>query len=144
MSSSSLIGSSFNPFFLGLLVFLSCHMTFYVFSYSSLVFAIIVIYSTVFGMVYGEQIEQSCFALQSSFHKNFIATGFTPFTGSGWNNVEVDEKGNVIESSSEHHPIPDKIVRIRRYWDVLNKSAPRNYYGENPIPFIVDSIEKAN
>ena len=97
MSISSLIGSSFNPFFLGLLVFLSCHMTFYVFSYSSLVFAIIVIYSTVFGMVYGEQIEQSCFALQSSFHKNFIAKGFTPFTGSGWNNVEVDEKGNVID-----------------------------------------------
>ena len=55
-----------------------------------------------------------------------------------------DEKGNVIESSSEHHPIPDKIVRIRRYWDVLNKSAQRNYYGEEPVPFVVDSIEKAN
>ena len=55
-----------------------------------------------------------------------------------------DEKGNVIESSSEHHPIPDKIVKIRKFWDVLNKSAKRNYYGENPIPFVVDSIEKGN
>ena len=40
--------------------------------------------------------------------------------------------------------MPDKYHRIIRFWDVLNKSAPRNYYGENPIPFVVDSIEKGN
>ena len=55
-----------------------------------------------------------------------------------------DAKGNVIESASEHYPIPDKIVKIRKCWDVLDKSASRNYFGEEPIPFVVDSIEKGN
>jgi len=122
MSLSNLIGSSFNPFFLGLLVFLFCHMTFYLFSYSSLVFAIIIIYSTVFGMIYGKQIEQSCSALQSFFHKNFMAKRFTSFTNSGWNNVEVDEKGNIIddfdsenneeEAEESNHDENDKVSQM--------------------------------
>ena len=58
--------------------------------------------------------------------------------------VRKDAKGNVIESASEHYPIPDKIVKIRKCWDVLDKSASRNYFGEEPIPFVVDSIEKGN
>ena len=36
------------------------------------------------------------------------------------------------------------INKIKRQWDVLDKSAQRNYYGEEPIPFVVDSIEKGN
>ena len=33
-----------------------------------------------------------------------------------------------------------------RKWDlaVLDKTAQRNYYGEEPIPFVVDSIERGN
>ena len=40
--------------------------------------------------------------------------------------------------------IPDKYTKILRSWDVLDKTAQRNYYGEEPIPFVVDSIEKGN
>ena len=39
---------------------------------------------------------------------------------------------------------PDKYNKIIRVWDVLGKSAQRNYYGENPTPFVVDSIERGN
>ena len=39
---------------------------------------------------------------------------------------------------------PDKYHKIMRFWEVLDKSAHRNYYGEDPIPFVVDSIEKGN
>ena len=39
---------------------------------------------------------------------------------------------------------PDKYNKIIRFWDVLDKSAQRNYYGEEPIPFVVDSIERVN
>ncbi len=39
---------------------------------------------------------------------------------------------------------PDKYNKIIRVWDVLDKSAQRNYYGEEPIPFVVDSIQKGN
>jgi len=46
------------------------------------------------------------------------------------------EYGNAI--------IPDKYTKILRSWDVLDKSARRNYYGEEPIPFVVDKIEKGN
>jgi len=37
-----------------------------------------------------------------------------------------------------------KYTKILRSWDVLDKSAHRNYYGEEPIPFVVDSIERGN
>ena len=40
--------------------------------------------------------------------------------------------------------MPDKYHKIKRSWDVLDKSASRNYYGEEPIPFVVDTIEKGN
>ena len=40
--------------------------------------------------------------------------------------------------------IPDKYTKILRSWDVLDKNAQRNYYGEEPIPFVVNSIEKGN
>ena len=58
--------------------------------------------------------------------------------------VRRDEKGNVIESASEHYPMPDKVVKIRRCWEVLGKSAARHYYGEEPTPFVVDSTQKGN
>ena len=39
---------------------------------------------------------------------------------------------------------PDKYHKIIKSWDVLDKSAKRNYYGEEPIPFVVDSLQKGN
>ena len=39
---------------------------------------------------------------------------------------------------------PDKYHKIIKSWDVLDKSAQRNYYGEEPIPFVVDSLQKGN
>ena len=39
---------------------------------------------------------------------------------------------------------PDKYNKIIRFWKVLNNNASRNYYGEEPIPFVVDSIERGN
>ena len=44
----------------------------------------------------------------------------------------------------EARPIPDKVIKIRESWNKLNKTASRNYYGEEPIPFVVDTIEKGN
>ena len=40
--------------------------------------------------------------------------------------------------------IPDKYTKILRSWDVLDKNAQRNYYGEEPIPFVVYNIQKRN
>ena len=40
--------------------------------------------------------------------------------------------------------MPDKYHKIKRSWDVLDKSAQINYYGEEPIPFVVDSIERGH
>ena len=41
-------------------------------------------------------------------------------------------------------PMPDKVIKIRESWNKLNKTAQRNYYGEEPTPFVVDSIERGN
>ena len=50
-----------------------------------------------------------------------------------------------VKQTKDHLPIyPDKYHKIKRSWDVLDKSAQRNYYGEEPIPFVVDTIEKGN
>ena len=40
--------------------------------------------------------------------------------------------------------VPDRYTKIKRSWDILDRTAQRNYYGEEPIPFVVDSIEKGN
>ena len=45
---------------------------------------------------------------------------------------------------SEHYQTPDRVVKIRESWNRLDKTAQKNYYGEEPIPFVVDSIEKGN
>ena len=52
------------------------------------------------------------------------------------------EDPNMIDR--EVRIMPDKYHKIKRSWDVLDKSASRNYYGEEPIPFVVDTIEKGN
>ena len=49
-----------------------------------------------------------------------------------------------VRSDPERFSINDKVDKIRRSWDVLDKNAQRNYYGEEPIPFVVDSIERGN
>ena len=40
--------------------------------------------------------------------------------------------------------VPDRYTKIKRSWDILDQTAQRNYYGEEPIPFVVDSIERGN
>ena len=40
--------------------------------------------------------------------------------------------------------VPDRYTKIKRSWDILDRTAQRNYYGEEPIPFVVDSIERGN
>ena len=44
----------------------------------------------------------------------------------------------------ENVKYPDKYNKIMDSWDKLDRTAQRNYYGEEPIPFVVDSIEKGN
>ena len=39
---------------------------------------------------------------------------------------------------------PNKYTKIKKSWDILDQTAQRNYYGEEPIPFVVDSIERGN
>ena len=38
----------------------------------------------------------------------------------------------------------DKYTKIKKSWDILDQTAQKNYYGEEPIPFVVDSIERGN
>ena len=40
--------------------------------------------------------------------------------------------------------VPDRYTKIKRSWDILDQTAQRNYYGEEPIPFVVDNIQKGN
>ena len=49
-----------------------------------------------------------------------------------------------LSNNSIGSVIPDKYNKIIRFWNTLDKTAQRNYYGEEPIPFVVDSIEKGN
>ena len=56
----------------------------------------------------------------------------------------LDEWINRDYATFKYKNYPDKYHKIMRSWDILDKSAQRNYYGEEPIPFIVDSIERGN
>ena len=40
--------------------------------------------------------------------------------------------------------MPDKVIKIRESWNKLEQVAAKNYYGEEPIPYVVDTIEKGN
>ena len=40
--------------------------------------------------------------------------------------------------------VPDKYNKVIRFWNILNQTAAKNYYGEDPMPFVVDKIEKGN
>ena len=46
--------------------------------------------------------------------------------------------------AGENVKYPDKYNKIIDSWDKLDRTAQRNYYGEEPIPFVVDSLEKGN
>ena len=56
----------------------------------------------------------------------------------------LDEWINRDYATFKYKNYPDKYHKIMRSWDILDKSAQRNYYGEEPIPFVVDSIERGN
>ena len=61
-----------------------------------------------------------------------------------WMNKDYPFKDNPYIQGASSQIIPDKYHKIKRSWDVLDKTAQRNYYGEEPIPFVVDSIERGN
>ena len=44
----------------------------------------------------------------------------------------------------ENVKYPHKYNKIMDSWDRLDKTAQKNYYGEGPIPFVIDKIEKGN
>ena len=39
-----------------------------------------------------------------------------------------DEKGNIIETMAEHHPMPDKIGKIRKLFTHIDEVAESNYF----------------
>ena len=49
-----------------------------------------------------------------------------------------------LSNNSTGTIIPDKYTKIKKSWNLLDQTAQRNYYGEEPIPFVVDSIERGN
>jgi len=99
-STSSMYVHKF-PVFLGLMCFLLAHMTFYLFSYSSLLFSLVVIYTAVFCIQFQQEVSVVLLSLKSQFYKNFMKGGFAPFNTSGWSNVVTDRHGNIIDSGNE-------------------------------------------
>ena len=99
-STSSTFATMF-PVFLGLMCFLLAHMTFYLFSYSSLMFSLVVIYTAVFCLQFQEEVGVILLSIKSRFYKNFMKGGFAPFNTSGWSNVVTDNNGNIIDSGNE-------------------------------------------
>ena len=99
-STSSTFATMF-PVFLGLMCFLLAHMTFYLFSYSSLLFSLVVIYTAVFCLQFQEEVGVILLSIKSRFYKNFMKGGFAPFNSSGWSNVVTDSHGNIIDSGDE-------------------------------------------
>ena len=94
MPTSTSMSTSMFPVFLGLLCFLLAHMTFYMFSYSSLLFSLVVIYTAVFSIQFRKELTIVLLNMKREFYKNFMKGGFAPFNSSGWSNIVTDEKGN--------------------------------------------------
>ena len=101
MPSTSSTFSAMFPVFLGLMCFLLAHMTFYLFSYSSLLFSLVVIYTAVFCIQFQQEVTVVLLSVKSRFYKNFMKGGFAPFNSSGWSNVVTDSHGNIIDSGGE-------------------------------------------
>ena len=113
--SSSMFSTMF-PVFLGLMGFLLALMTFYMFSYSSLLFSLVVIYTTMFCIHFDKEVYLVLVYLKSRFCKNFMNGGFAPFNNSGWSNVVTDENGNIIDSEYEDDDFDatDNIISRKR------------------------------
>ena len=101
MPSTSSMFSTMSPVFLGLMCFLLAHMTFYLFSYSSLLFSLVVIYTAVFCIQFQQEVSITLLSFKRQFYKNFMKGGFAPFNTSGWSNVVTDSDGNIIDSGNE-------------------------------------------
>ena len=101
MSISSAVLCTFNPFFLGLLSFLLFHMVFYLFSYNSLLFSLIVIYSSVFGISCNDRLGKIYDTCVRECRKRYMVGAFAPFTIPGWESIDVDNNGDIIDSGEE-------------------------------------------
>ena len=89
-----------------------------------------------YNRIFAEQVISSC--KNRGWKEEIICRADPEETLVEW--IDRDYGGIPLEAG----PIPDKVIKIRESWNKLNKTAQRNYYGEEPIPFVVDSIEKGN
>ena len=101
MSITAAVLRTFNPFYLGLLSFLLFHMMFSLFSYCSLLFSLIVIYASIFGISCSDRLGMIYTSCINEWSKDYMRGAFAPFNTSGWSNVNVDDKGNIIDSGEE-------------------------------------------
>ena len=119
MPSTSSTFSAMFPVFLGLMCFLLAHMTFYLFSYSSLLFSLVVIYTAVFCIQFQQEVGVILLSVKSRFYKNFMKGGFAPFNSSGWSNVVTDSHGNIIDSGGEEDDdefdVTDNIISRKKH-----------------------------
>jgi len=124
MPSTSSTFSAMFPVFLGLMCFLLAHMTFYLFSYSSLLFSLVVIYTAVFCIQFQQEVTVVLLSVKSRFYKNFMKGGFAPFNSSGWSNVVTDSHGNIIDSGEEEDDDDE--------FDVTNNMISRKKHRKKP------------
>ena len=124
MPSTSSTFSAMFPVFLGLMCFLLAHMTFYLFSYSSLLFSLVVIYTAVFCIQFQQEVTVVLLSVKSRFYKNFMKGGFAPFNSSGWSNVVTDSYGNIIDSAEEEDEDDE--------FDVTNNIISRKKHRKKP------------
>ena len=124
MPSTSSTFSTMFPVFLGLMCFLLAHMTFYLFSYSSLLFSLVVIYTAVFCIQFQQEVTVVLLSVKSRFYKNFMKGGFAPFNSSGWSNVVTDSHGNIIDSAEEEDDDDE--------FDVTNNMISRKKHRKKP------------
>ena len=89
--------SAVNRVILGLLVFLLTHMTFHSFSYVSLLLSVIIIYTSMFCILFKKQVTIMFNNLKSYAFQKFMMGGMVPSYNPSLQHVHIDSKGNIIE-----------------------------------------------
>jgi len=95
-----------------------------------------------YNRIFAEQLVSIC--KNRGWKEEIICRADPKETLKEWMDKDYPFKENPNIKGTESQSIPDKYYKIMRSWDVLDKSAQKNYYGEEPIPFVVDSIERGN
>ena len=95
-----------------------------------------------YNRLFAEQLESIC--KNRGWRPEIIMEADPEETLKEWMNRDYPFKDNPYIEGASSQIIPDKVIKIKAFWDKLDKTAQRNYYGEEPIPFVVDKIEKGN